>query len=394
MCSGCWGIKPNIWNTFFTLWVMRMNLKIYAMTHKQFEVPTDPMYQPLHVGHVSATDFGYSGDDTGDNISHLNCYYSELTGHYWLWKNCKDVDYIGTCHYRRYLINEQEKVLTKSEYENLLKDYDLVTTKRVILNNSYHYGFSANHNIKALDTAGEVIRDLYPEYYDAYITLVHQNETYFGNMFVTSKVLFDKYCEWLFTIFEEVSNRIDLDTDEDAYHKRVLGFISEFLLLVWVRVNNLKVYECKVGMLGEKAETRELKETLAEYFKKKDIEGAKAYFLKVKEARPDVMMEASDVTGELRICMQIIATCGKEIENYGSSVLDRETDFRKLVAMFTELNNIVYRKHRGISREADDLFLKENQISDVAVSVAEAVYMAVTKAVEKSPEFWERRTTL
>jgi len=361
------------------------------MTHKQFDVPEDPMYQPLHVGHVNATDLGYPGDDVGDNISHLNCYYSELTGHYWLWKNCKDVDYIGTCHYRRYLINEQEKVLTKQEYESLLKSYDLVTTKRVILNNSYHYGFSANHNIKALDCAGEVIRDLYPEYYDTYITLVHQNETYFGNMFVTSKPLFDKYCEWLFTIFEEVSKRIDLDTDEDAYHKRVLGFISEFLLLVWVRVNDLKVYECKVGMLGEKAETRELKETLADYFRKKDIVGAKEYFLKTKAARPDVMMEASDVTGELRICMQIIATAGKEQEKYGSSVLDRENEFRKLIALFTELNNIVYRKHRGEFSVKDETFIKKNQISDVAMEVAEAVHRAVTKAMIEAPEFWKER---
>lgn len=371
-----------------------MNLKIFAMTHKQFDVPEDPMYQPLHVGHVNAIDLGYPGDDMGENISHLNCYYSELTGHYWLWKNCKDVDYIGTCHYRRYLINEQEKVLTKREYESLLKDYDLVTTKRVILNNSYHYGFSANHNIKALDTAGEVIRDLYPEYYDAYITLVHQNETYFGNMFVTSKERFDEYCEWLFTIFEEVSHRIDLDTDEDAYHKRVLGFISEFLLLVWVRVNNLKVYECKVGMLGEKAETKELKETLAEYFRNKDIEGAKLYFLKRKTERPDVMMEASDVTGELRICMQIIATAGKEMETYGSSVLDRENEFRKLIALFTELNNVVYRRHHGKSLEADESFIKANQISNVALEVAEAVYQAVTRAVTEAPEFWEQRTVL
>ena len=368
-----------------------MRLKIYAMTHKQFEVPKDPMYQPLHVGHVNAADLGYMGDDSGENISHLNCYYSELTGHYWLWKNVTDVDYIGTCHYRRYLINEQEKVLTKNEYESLLKDYDLVTTKRVILNNSYHYGFLANHNIKALDTAGEVIRDLYPEYYDAYITMVHQNETYFGNMFVTSKPLFDAYCEWLFTIFAEVEKRIDLDTDEDAYHKRVLGFISEFLLFVWVRVNGLKVYECKVGMLGEKAETKELKETLAEYFKKKDIEGAKAYFLKVKELRPDVMMEASDVTGELRICMQIIATCGKEMEQYGCSVLDRETDFRKLIALFTEINNITYRKHKGISIDTDEAYLINQKVSDVALAVAEAVYQAVIKAVADAPEFWKNR---
>lgn len=369
-----------------------MNLKIFAMTHKQFDVPEDTMYQPLHVGHACAKDLGYPGDDVGENISHLNCYYSELTGHYWLWKNCKNVDYIGTCHYRRYLINEHEKILTKKEYESLLKEYDMVTTKRVILNNSYHYGFSANHNIKALDCTGEVIHDLYPEYYDTFMTLVHQNETYFGNMFVTSKPLFDHYCEWLFTIFEEVSNRIDLDTDEDAYHKRVLGFISEFLLLVWVRVNKLKVYECKVGLLGEKAETRELKQTLAEYFKEKDIEGAKAYFLKRKAERPDVMMEASDVTGELRICMQIIATAGKEMEVYGRSVLDRENEFGRLIALFTELNNVVYRRHRGKETEEDENFLKQNQISDMALLVAESVYGSVMQALAESPEFFEGRT--
>lgn len=353
-----------------------MNLRIYAMTHKAFDVPEDSLYQPLHVGRAGKPDLGYPGDDTGENISHLNCYYSELTGFYWLWKNCTDIDYIGTCHYRRFLINLQEKVLSKAEIEMLLQEYDLITTKRVILNNSYHYGFSANHNIHALDTAGEVIRDFYPEYYDTYITLVHQNETYFGNMLITSKALFDEYCKWLFTIFAEVEKRIDLDTDEDAYHKRVLGFISEFLLLVWVNVKGLKVCECKVGMTGEKAETRELKETLAEYFHKKDVLGARDYFLKRKAERPDVMMEASDVSGELRICMQIIATAGKELEVYGHSVLDRITEYHELIELFTRLNQIVTRKMQGQDVHADEVFLEKNHISDVAIQIATQVYQA------------------
>lgn len=353
-----------------------MRLKIFAMTHKMFDVPSDPMYQPLHVGKAYGAKLPFEGDDTGDNISHLNCYYSELTGHYWLYKNCKDVDYIGTCHYRRFLINEQEKVFTKSEYEQLLQQYDLITTKRVILNNSYHYGFAANHNITALDTTGEVIKDIYPDYYDTFITLVHQNETYFGNMFVTSKVLFDEYCEWLFNIFAEVEKRINLDTDEDAYHKRVLGFISEFLLLVWVRVKGLRVYECKVGMTGEKAETRELKETLAMYFAKKDIAGAKEYFLQVKERRPDVMMEASDVSGELRICMQIIATAGKEMEVYGKSILDEINEYKELIHLFTSLNKSVSKKSQGLQSEEDDVFLQESYLSPIAIDIAAQIYKA------------------
>lgn len=53
-----------------------------------------------------------------------------------------------------------------------------------------------------------------------------------------------------------------------------------------------------------------MKEQLAGYFARRDVDGAKAYFLERRKERPDVLMEASDVTGELRLCMQVIATAG------------------------------------------------------------------------------------
>ena len=88
-----------------------MSMRIYTMTHKKFTPLSDKLYVPLHVGRACGEDFGYQGDDTGEQISALNCYYSELTGFYWIWKNCHDVDYVGPCHYRRYMINEKEKPL-------------------------------------------------------------------------------------------------------------------------------------------------------------------------------------------------------------------------------------------------------------------------------------------
>ena len=40
-----------------------MSVRIFAMTHKRFEVPNDPMYIPMHVGHASAKEeLGYLGD--------------------------------------------------------------------------------------------------------------------------------------------------------------------------------------------------------------------------------------------------------------------------------------------------------------------------------------------
>lgn len=350
-----------------------MSIRIYTMTHKKFETPPDALYAPLHVGRACAPDLGYPGDDTGDQISAKNCYYSELTGLYWIWKNVSDVDYVGTCHYRRYLINGRGQIFTGAEYEALLTRYDLITTKRVRLNNSYRDGFAANHNLRALDMTGQVIREKYPAYFPAFERLVNGKETYFGNMLVTSKPLFDSYASWLFSIFFEVEKRIELETGEDAYHKRVFGFISEFLLLVWVTVNGLHVFECKVGMLGEKAETRELKQKLAGFFADRDADGAKRCFLTALSLRPDVLMEASDITGELRLSMQVIATAGVEKSCGEPDILTRENDFQTLMNLFEGLNRVTRHYESGEQTKEDIAFLREKPLSDTAIRVAAAI---------------------
>lgn len=370
-----------------------MSIKIFTFTHKKFEIPPDKMYQPLQVGHFGKEDLGYWCDDTGEHISNLNCYYSELTGFYWIWKNYHEDDYIGTCHYRRYLLNRFDKIFTKKEYEELLKEYDMVTTLRVQLNNSYYDGFSANHNIHALDVTGEVIQEKYPEYYPSFVRLVHSNETYFGNILVTSHALFDDYCTWLFSIFFEVQKRINLETGEDDYHKRVFGFISEFLLLVFVTTRKLKVYECKVGMLGEKAETREVKEKLADFFAKKDVVGAKQYFLQTLQHRPDVLMEASDVTGELKLSMQVLATMEQEEKKGLPILLERSCDFAELMREFTVLNHVVLKARNGIAEEDNIAFLKEKRISTEEIRVAVLMLKGSDEEKERLYAFLEQKIT-
>lgn len=365
----------------------KMTIRIYTMTHKKFDVPADPMYVPLQVGRAVHEDLGYTGDDTGDNISAKNCYYSELTGLYWVWKNVTDVDYVGVCHYRRYLINEKGKVFTRGELEQILPKVDMITTKRLKLRYPYYEGYRATHHIENLDTAGEVIREMYPEYYPYFEQLVHGEETYFGNIMICSKKIYDAYAGWLFSVFAEMEKRVDIDSYDD-YHRRVFGFISELLLLVWVRVNKLSVYECQVGMIGEKAETREMKEQLAGYFAKKDVTGAKTYFLERLKKRPDVLMEASDITGELKLCMQVIATCERELaatDSEGSGVadsmsaldigacgciLDKGLPFPVLMEEFRALNMAVEQIRKGgQAAEAEDYF-RQKKASDAAVYVA------------------------
>jgi hypothetical protein len=44
-----------------------MDIKIYTLTHKKFDVPPDPLYVPLQVGREGKEDLGYLCDNTGEN---------------------------------------------------------------------------------------------------------------------------------------------------------------------------------------------------------------------------------------------------------------------------------------------------------------------------------------
>lgn len=101
------------------------SVKIIVATHKKYQMPSDQMYIPIHVGadgkkdaEGNDLDFGYIKDNTGDNISNLNPSFCELTGLYWAWKNL-DADYIGLVHYRRHFSKKRkvgfENVLTYKE---------------------------------------------------------------------------------------------------------------------------------------------------------------------------------------------------------------------------------------------------------------------------------------
>ena len=359
-----------------------MSVTIFTMTHKKFPTPGDPVYVPLQVGRAVAQNLGYIGDDTGVSISEKNCYYGELTGVYWVWKNIKTSGYVGICHYRRYFCTEEGRILTEREYEEILSDYDIITSKLLKLNFTYYEGYASDYNIHDLEAVGEVIRQFYPAYHETFERLVHSKGTYFGNMMVCRKEIYDAYCEWLFGIFEKAEEKIDASGYDD-YHKRVYGFISEFLLYVWTQVQGLKVRECKVGMTDEKRETAEIKERLAAYFAKKDIAGAKAYMLACLEKRPDVLMEASDITGELKLAMQVIAVCELEKQVYGSSTIDRIQDFLELTTHFRRLNDLIQEYKEGemqMSPPEVEFYFKNEHITDIAVEASARLFYTPEEA--------------
>lgn len=231
------------------------DIKIIVATHKKYQMPDEDIYLPLHVGAEGKEKIGFSGDNTGENISIKNSNFCELTGLYWAWKNI-NADYIGLVHYRRHFTTkkiiprkENEKfkiVISKEELEKKLDNYDIILPKKrnYFIENVYSH-YEHTMYVEPLIEAGKIIQEKYPEYYPEFENLKRTTKLHAFNMFIMKKEYLDKYCEWLFNILFELEKRIDI-TKYDAFHARLFGRVSERLLDIWIKTNNLKYDEIKV----------------------------------------------------------------------------------------------------------------------------------------------------
>lgn len=234
-----------------------MDIKIIIATHKAYWMPEDDVYLPLHVGREGKQGLGFAGDNTGDNISLKNANYCELTGIYWAWKNLS-CDYIGLCHYRRYfahschsnnLETKKAAIFQRKDYEKLLENYDIIVPKkRNYFIETVRSQYEHAHNKRDLDEVEKIITELYPEYSEAFTTVMSRTKLHILNMFVMKKELFDKYCEWLFAILFELEQRIDISS-YNQYETRVFGFLGERLFNVWLEKKHLEMVDVDVVFL-------------------------------------------------------------------------------------------------------------------------------------------------
>lgn len=344
-----------------------MSVSIFTVTHVPFTPPQDPVYVPLHAGRALHEDLGYMGDDTGDNISEKNPYYGELTGLYWIWKNRSDcADYLGLCHYRRYFLNDNGAPMTAAEYEKILSQYDVIIAKPQVGEYDYRTVYSRSHDIRNLKIAENVIRELYPAYSGAFTEVVSSHSCYVGNLFVAPRALFCAYCEWLFDIFSAMENRVNTNSMDD-YHKRLFGFLSEQLLMVWIRHNRLSCYEAPFGISQEKAETIKLKEMLRHYFKAKDINGAYKLLCDTLDRRPDVLLDASDFDRELHTIEHILNVCRIELESELPTMLAFSDDMDVLIRHFRLLVQIVTHISQGINNARELQYLSDARVTPKAL---------------------------
>lgn len=257
-----------------------MDIKILIATHKKAHMPLDEMYLPVRVGNAKANDdFGYQGDDTGDNISEKNPYFCELTALYWGWKNL-NAEYIGLAHYRRHFSCRSGKwkyslILTKEEAERFLEKADVVLPKKrqyFIESLSSHYKHT--HDMEHLELTREIIRKRCPEYVDTFDSVMNQTSAHMFNMMIMKRDILDRYCSWLFPILFALEEEVDVK-NLSAFDARLFGRVSELLLDVWLKKNNVKYVETGFVQIGDENWGKKIKGFLAAKFGGKKYDRSK-----------------------------------------------------------------------------------------------------------------------
>lgn len=236
-------------------------VKIFVCAHKNSsEIRRSYPYIPIQGGVIKSNfDLGFARDDFGDNISAKNNRYSEWSVIYWIWKNCKDVEYIGLNHYRRYFdIN-----ITVDNVDELMKDIDLIAVRK--------HNMSKRSRLKDLASMtsqedaylfADSILTICPDCKDALLKYLYDSRrSYPYSMFLMRREQFEDYCNFIFPILFDLESRIK----EHGYSRqqRALGYFGEFSLGLYIYYRNLRVKGVNaVGSGEEHANSSHLKDIL------------------------------------------------------------------------------------------------------------------------------------
>ena len=172
-------------------------------------------------------------DNTGDNISERNQDYCEMTAVYWAWKNDKESDYIGFCHYRRrFVLNEA--ILNQA----MNSQYEVIYTIPKLTDGGMREEFVERNYFLTPEVWGLIktaIEKLSPDYLDAWLEFEHSFFLLPCNMFIMRRDVFNDYCSWAFPILNEIDQHFL--SQRIQCNNRYLGYISECLTTLYAMRN-------------------------------------------------------------------------------------------------------------------------------------------------------------
>ena len=216
----------------------------------------------------------YLKSDVGENIIYKEKYYSELTFHYWYWKNMLDVNnnnWIGFCQKRRFWIKPESKFidldinnlneniikipheswkmyqsiicepinlygvkkikLIKRGWKSLIKDPSIffnIKKQTIKLHFDMHHGY---YNLdKAIDLLEQEDREDFRNYVNSYN---HYNPHI---MFITKSKIANKWFSSLFPWLRRCEGIFGFKSLDNSYDtQRLYAFLAERYLSFWFK---------------------------------------------------------------------------------------------------------------------------------------------------------------
>lgn len=253
---------------------MKNNVKIFVSNRigiKSYRIPNS-IYIPVLCGAVYKdinSNYNIQGDNVGVNISKKRNNFCEFTVEYWAWKNTVS-DYIGLCHYHRYLSFAKKRYRTNLEgmvIEFILSDttirkYSLideqlieefVSSYDVVVNESVNvctlptpHGRAKSvrdfwgkytgvyFDVSLIDTLLQIIKIRYPQIYPSAINYLDGSQHRGYNCYVMKRNIYNEFCEFQFSILFELESNLDKKSLFLKKFPRTLAYIGEILYGIYI----------------------------------------------------------------------------------------------------------------------------------------------------------------
>ena len=236
----------------------RDDVKVFMLCHREVEYGfiDNSVVTPLECGAaICDNNVCELKDNTGDNISEYNHFFTEDTGIYWIWANVHS-KYKGQMQYRRRFLG-----LEDLDFDKIFSEHDAILGTPMDLSVLYwipgltlESQYRIAHNINDLVVMEQIVKELYPEYsedYDKYIK--NGSLIYYSNGFILKQEDYDKYCEMLFTVLDEWLYRMGIHNLQDlhkyVYDSTMSGAISNATMDYFHRtdIDYVLKYQSRIG---------------------------------------------------------------------------------------------------------------------------------------------------
>jgi len=248
------------------------NLKIYCVTDKKFKFLENTKLILAGVGKEEFSD-RYLKSNEKDNIFYKEKFYSELTFHYWYWKNIlpnEKYQWVGFCQKRRFWIKDVEEEEVKNisqknlnnyllnDIDNSLNDYDSFLCNPIKISGakkmkllkrgwknlikdpsllfkteSINLHFDLHHGYKNLEKASSVLND---NDRDDFLNFINDNDTFNPHIMCISRPkILDKWFKDLFVWLKRCEDIFGFNNLKGYDKQRIYAYLAERYLPFWFR---------------------------------------------------------------------------------------------------------------------------------------------------------------